>query len=88
MISLLNYLHTVLIKKILLYVTQSKKKSLLLSISQKTTTRQPDSSSEREPQQPPKDSLPDVPEEIPKVVEPENRPRNDKPSKEKEDDGI
>ncbi|XP_073958866.1 calcium-independent receptor for alpha-latrotoxin isoform X5 [Choristoneura fumiferana] len=56
--------------------------------SKKTTTRQPDSSSEREPQQPPKDSLPEVPEEIPKAVEPENRPRNDKPSKEKEDDVV
>ncbi|XP_063542815.1 latrophilin Cirl isoform X3 [Cydia strobilella] len=56
--------------------------------SKKTTTRQPDSSSEREPQQSPKETLPEVQEEVPKVVEPENRPRNDKPSKDKEEDVV
>lgn len=57
-------------------------------VASKTTTRQPDSSSEREPQQSPKETLPEVQEEVPKAVEPENRPRNDKPSKDKDEDVV
>ncbi|XP_026733683.1 latrophilin Cirl isoform X3 [Trichoplusia ni] len=52
--------------------------------SKKTTTRQPDSSSEREPPQNPRESIPDVKEEVPKVVAVEHGPKMDKPMKEDE----
>ncbi|CAD0206234.1 unnamed protein product [Chrysodeixis includens] len=52
--------------------------------SKKTTTRQPDSSSEREPPQSPRDNIPDVKEEVPKVVAVEHGPKMDKPLKEDE----
>ncbi|XP_026733682.1 latrophilin Cirl isoform X2 [Trichoplusia ni] len=53
-------------------------------VASKTTTRQPDSSSEREPPQNPRESIPDVKEEVPKVVAVEHGPKMDKPMKEDE----
>ncbi|XP_075986920.1 calcium-independent receptor for alpha-latrotoxin isoform X4 [Anticarsia gemmatalis] len=48
-------------------------------VTKKTTTRQPDSSSERDPPQSPRESIPEVKEEVPKVVEQDHSVKNDKP---------
>ncbi|XP_049881635.1 latrophilin Cirl isoform X2 [Pectinophora gossypiella] len=54
-------------------------------VGTKATTKQPDTSSEREPPQVPRENIPEVKEQTPKVAEPDNSARNDKP---KEDDSV
>lgn len=49
-----------------------------------TSPKPPDTSSEKDQPQIPKDNKPDVKDEDTKVIELENRPRNDKPSKDDE----
>lgn len=64
----------------------SYKKDLLKHVFfQKTTTKQPDSSSERDPPLIPRDNVPVVKEEVPKV-DPDST-RNDKPKDREEETG-